>query len=140
MLLSRIAIDYFRSLYNVDLHLKPITIIIGPNASGKSNLFKAFRFVYDGVSGELNDWRKYDAQIDDLIWYGLNASGERPSNIDFKMIFDRSEKKKQFHISYQLNLLGEDYWTVNKEELTLNKSDEEAIVYFQRERDVVLRL
>lgn len=44
-MLTRIEIDGFKSFENFGLDLQPLTAIVGPNASGKSNLFDALRFV-----------------------------------------------------------------------------------------------
>ena len=91
MHLSRLVIRRFRSLYDVDLALKPLTIIIGPNASGKSNLFKALRFLRDGVAGDRLEWQAYDSQIDHLLWYGVDAYGNRPRMLHFTCEFSASD-------------------------------------------------
>jgi predicted ATPase len=44
-MLTRIEIDGFKTFENFGLDLRPLTAIVGPNASGKSNLFDALRFV-----------------------------------------------------------------------------------------------
>ena len=44
-MLTRIEIDGFKSFESFALDLAPFTAIVGPNASGKSNLFDALRFV-----------------------------------------------------------------------------------------------
>jgi predicted ATPase len=44
-MLTRIEIDGFKSFHGFGLDLKPFTAIVGPNASGKSNLFDALRFL-----------------------------------------------------------------------------------------------
>jgi predicted ATPase len=44
-MLTRIEIDGFKSFENFGLDLQPLTAIVGPNASGKSNLFDALRFL-----------------------------------------------------------------------------------------------
>jgi len=85
MNLTKVKIQNFRSLYDVELELKPITILIGPNASGKSNLFKALRLIYDGVAGDIKDWQAYSAQLDHLLWYG--HGGDQRSN-QLKFMFD----------------------------------------------------
>jgi predicted ATPase len=87
MYLSRLQIQRFRSLYDVDLALKPLTIIIGPNASGKSNLFKALRFLHDAVAGDRLEWQAYDSQIDHLLWYGTDEYGNRPQTMTFACEF-----------------------------------------------------
>ena len=44
-MLTRIEISGFKSFENFGLNLRPLTAIVGPNASGKSNLFDALRFL-----------------------------------------------------------------------------------------------
>jgi predicted ATPase len=44
-MLTRIEIDGFKSFQKFGLDLGPLTAIVGPNASGKSNLFDALRFL-----------------------------------------------------------------------------------------------
>lgn len=44
-MLTRIEIDGFKSFERFGLDLQPLTAVVGPNASGKSNLFDALRFV-----------------------------------------------------------------------------------------------
>lgn len=72
----------------MQLQLKPLNLIIGPNASGKSNVFKGLRFLHDAVSGDIRDWRAYDSQIDDLRWFGVDEFGERPEEIEISVGFD----------------------------------------------------
>lgn len=88
MYLTHLRIQHFRSLYDVRLKLKPLTIFIGPNASGKSNLFKALRFLHDAVAGDRQEWEAYGSQIDELLWYGLDESGvNRPETLAFTCEF-----------------------------------------------------
>lgn len=44
-MLTRIEIDGFKTFEGFELDLKPLTAVVGPNASGKSNLFDALRFL-----------------------------------------------------------------------------------------------
>ena len=44
-MLTRIEIDGFKTFEGFALDLEPLTAIVGPNASGKSNLFDALRFL-----------------------------------------------------------------------------------------------
>ena len=44
-MLTRIEIDGFKSFENFSLDLQPFTVIVGPNATGKSNLFDALRLL-----------------------------------------------------------------------------------------------
>lgn len=44
-MITRIEIDGFKTFQNFAVDLQPFTAIVGPNASGKSNLFDALRFL-----------------------------------------------------------------------------------------------
>ena len=44
-MITRIEIDGFKTFDNFKLDLRPFTAVVGPNASGKSNLFDAIKFV-----------------------------------------------------------------------------------------------
>jgi len=44
-MLRRVRIEGYKSLQSIELELCPLTLIVGPNASGKSNLFDALRLL-----------------------------------------------------------------------------------------------
>ncbi|MGZ8371488.1 MAG: AAA family ATPase, partial [Rhodoplanes sp.] len=54
-MLIRIEIDGFKSFKDLKLDLQPFTVVAGPNASGKSNLFDALRFLSQLASSDLSD-------------------------------------------------------------------------------------
>jgi len=89
LLLKRLEIQRFRSLYDVSLPLKPINIFIGPNGSGKSNLIAFFRFLYDMVTDPIASQR-YRPQARDLIWYGLEE-GERVRDFQVTLYLEYSD-------------------------------------------------
>ena len=43
--LGQVHIENFLSLRDVDLPLKPLTVLVGPNASGKSNVLRALSYL-----------------------------------------------------------------------------------------------
>ena len=40
-MIRRVKIQGYKSLKDIEVELQPLTVIIGPNAAGKSNLFDA---------------------------------------------------------------------------------------------------
>lgn len=48
--ITRIRAKNFRSIRNLDMEVGPLTVLVGPNASGKSNVLDALRFIRDAVS------------------------------------------------------------------------------------------
>jgi len=47
VILERIRISNFRSIGEIDVEISPLTVLVGPNASGKSNILDALQFVKD---------------------------------------------------------------------------------------------
>jgi predicted ATPase len=109
MNLTQVGAHFFRSLYAAELSLKPLTLIIGPNGSGKTNLFKALRFLYIGVAGDAKDWRSYDAFSDDLVWYGKDAQGHRSGSFSISLGFGDSalEYEATFQAAGEIEILRE---------------------------------
>lgn len=54
-MITRIEIDGFKTFENFGLDLRPFTTIVGPNASGKSNLFDAIKFVSRLAQTDIRD-------------------------------------------------------------------------------------
>lgn len=53
-LLERVQITNYKSIGACDVHLKPLTIVVGRNGAGKSNFLDALRFVADGLQTSLD--------------------------------------------------------------------------------------
>ena len=51
--LLRLKVNNFRSLRDVDLSLRPLTVLVGPNGAGKSNLLDVIAFLGDSVRDDL---------------------------------------------------------------------------------------
>ena len=52
-MIRRIAIDGYKSLQGVETSLEPLTVVIGPNAAGKSNLLDAIGLLSRTAEGDL---------------------------------------------------------------------------------------
>ena len=48
--ITRVRAKNYRSIRELDLELGPLTVLVGPNASGKSNVLDVLRFIRDAVS------------------------------------------------------------------------------------------
>ena len=62
--ITHIRARNFRSLGNVDVPLAPLTVLVGPNGSGKTNVLNVLRFLATTVRFDLNaalqQWRGFD--------------------------------------------------------------------------------
>ncbi len=83
--LTRIEIDGFKTFERFGLDLQPLTAIVGPNASGKSNLFDALRFLsllaqhdirtaMQGLRGEPEElFRKLSTGLTDTMSFAVEV-------------------------------------------------------------------
>jgi predicted ATPase len=79
-MLTRIEIDGFKSFEHFSLDLSPFVVILGPNASGKSNLFDAIQFLSNLASKDLREAVSgLRGEVDELFRY------ERPGESVNKM-------------------------------------------------------
>ncbi len=76
--LEKVHIENYLSLRDVSLPLKPLTILVGPNASGKSNILSALGFLNTMMIAEQLPPAEF---IQGSLWAG---AGEE-SNIAFKL-------------------------------------------------------
>jgi predicted ATPase len=58
MLITRLQLKNWRNFRKVDIHLRERVFVIGPNASGKSNLLDVFRFLRDVAKPEGGGFQK----------------------------------------------------------------------------------
>jgi len=55
MKISKITIQNFRSIKNAEIQLSDFNIFVGQNNSGKTNLFEALEFFFNGFKGDVNE-------------------------------------------------------------------------------------
>jgi|WetSurMetagenome_2_1015567.scaffolds.fasta_scaffold00031_45 predicted ATP-dependent endonuclease of OLD family len=60
--IKKFSVDYYRSLYNFNIDLDTLSIVIGRNSSGKSSVFKALQLLLDESASHhidlQHDWSK----------------------------------------------------------------------------------
>jgi predicted ATPase len=83
-MLKKLVIHHFKSLENVEIDISDITVLVGNNASGKSNVIDAIRFVRDAFTNGL------DRAFGDR--HGIESvrqwSPTRPYRLSFALLFD----------------------------------------------------
>jgi len=53
--ITHLKVRNFRSLSDIDLHLEPLTVFVGQNSAGKSNIIDSLRFVRDAMTRGLDN-------------------------------------------------------------------------------------
>jgi len=65
-LISRVTIENFKSIGEpgVDLELKPLTLLVGPNGGGKSSILEAIAVaIQDAPGGTLTNFQSWEAIV-----------------------------------------------------------------------------
>jgi predicted ATPase len=85
-LFESIHIQGFRRLYDVDLKLKPLNVVIGANGCGKTSLLEVFSLLAASASGRLketlNDLGGIDANLTNL----MTAKGDKARCVAFNLM------------------------------------------------------
>jgi len=105
--LEKVHIKNFLSLRDVELPLKPLTVLVGPNASGKSNILNALNLLNDMMKEEELPPVEF---IQNRLWAG------EASHITFQI----QAKVKEISALYELKLKAESDNPVVAEELLVN--------------------
>lgn len=72
---DRVKVAGFRSIAQLDLHLRPINILIGPNGAGKSNFLEVFTLVQQLATGHLQEYVHWHGGANRLLH---NGQGRTP--------------------------------------------------------------
>jgi predicted ATPase len=54
MAVSRLWVDQYRSLVELSIDLRRLTVVQGENATGKTNVYRALHLMSRGAGGELS--------------------------------------------------------------------------------------
>ena len=96
--LDRVCLENCLSMRNVFLPLKPLTVLVGPNASGKSNVLSAlrlFKFMIQPDFPTPTEWLQnfFWAGEADHLSFNLNAIvNETPANYEIKIKADAENR------------------------------------------------
>ena len=82
--IRRIQVENFKSYRNLDVTLGRLNVLIGANASGKSNFVEIFRFLHDIATYGLND----AISLQGGAQYLLNVHSERERRLSVAITAD----------------------------------------------------
>ena len=123
-MIRSIQFRHFKSLDDGELRLGPVTILIGPNASGKSNVIGAFRFLSEAISADVETAVARLGGIEDSVFW--QASGGTFSlQVDY-FVPDPSAPNSRADMRYHVEVGSYDgRAAVLKEELRLKSNRSE---------------
>jgi predicted ATPase len=104
--LKQMQIKNFLSLHEVSLPFKPLTVLVGANGSGKSNILKTLLMLHRMM---LREKLPDSSTIQSWTW-----AGDLQSQIDFKMEVESDDNRAIYHLVLQAERL------IHTEELLVN--------------------
>ena len=81
--LSAIHVRGFRSIANLELTLRPLNVLIGPNGVGKSNFIELFGLVRKVMTGQLQLYTRQRGGANRILHYGR----KRTEQLDVEILF-----------------------------------------------------
>lgn len=95
--LTKIHAEGFRSLRSVDLELGPVTVLIGANGSGKSNLLTLLQMVPLMRTQSLQRFVEERGRASSFLHYGPTVSSQMSVSLDFE---ERSRTRYSATLGY----------------------------------------
>jgi len=118
-------VSNFKSLKTLDIRLRPLNVLSGPNMSGKSNILDVFRFLYElifpqagGVQG-LSYALAQRGGVNEVLWKG---GDDKLISIALNGV-DDSDPTSQSQFEYKIELLTGigDFVTIQTESLVVER-------------------
>src|SRR5713226_5347234 len=98
-MITKLKVRNFLSLKNVDLGLRPLNVLVGPNMAGKSNLIESLRFLQDALSRQMSDVPPFNHAFStrggfhEVVWKGhpegpiaFEVEAELPESFKYEFV------------------------------------------------------
>ncbi|MFD8661758.1 AAA family ATPase [Streptomyces globisporus] len=121
--LLELHVENFRSLRDVTVPLGPLTVLVGPNGVGKSNVLKVFDFLADIIRTDLQPALDTRGGFDEVAFWG----GAKPPT------FMRVQLKATWTSNSTLNAPDEYSLTIRRRSLPSNRDSSRAAYTLSRE-------
>lgn len=74
--LTELAVSGYRSLRRIRLPVERLSVFVGANGTGKTNLYRALQLVQSAAAGTLSQSLAAEGGFDSVFWAGLRQKGE----------------------------------------------------------------
>ncbi|MDB6072088.1 MAG: chromosome segregation protein [Verrucomicrobiales bacterium] len=134
LFLQRLTLQNYRSIGSCSIRLAPLTFLVGPNASGKSNCLDAIRFVADALRTSLDHAIRERGSINEV----RRRSGGHPVNFAIRLDFMMPDSSTG-HYSFKIGAQNSGGFEIVAEELSIKPTNREALHYYRVERGNVTK-
>lgn len=92
-LIGEVAAAAYRSLRSIRFPLRPLSVFVGANGTGKTNLYRSLQLVQAAASGTLSRMLAAEGGMDSALWAG-KRSARQPARIRLSVILDSNGAPK----------------------------------------------
>lgn len=96
-MIKRLRVKNYKSLKYLDLQLKPLTVLVGANNAGKSNILDAFQFLGEFVQQGQGAVNKRGG-FPDMVWDGQLEGHGISLDIDGEITIQSQRRRFSYHI------------------------------------------
>ena len=112
--LKRVVLRNWKSIGFCDVHLQPLTYLVGANGSGKSNFLEALHFVRDALSSSIDNALNERGGLAEV----RRRSSGHPTNFGIRLEFVLKDGKNG-HYAFNIGALADRGYEVQTEECVL---------------------
>ena len=95
---ARIRIRNFKCLEDIEIELKPLTLLFGPNGSGKSSFIKALMFFSKNIfNSNANTIFNIDSELDLNNYHDIVTN----NNVDKSIIFEYTKGNDNYNLRFE---------------------------------------
>ena len=127
-MLHSIKIKNYRSLKNIELELTPLTVLIGPNASGKSNLLDIFSLFSEAAYGVLGNALNKRGGFSNLVY-----RSQMQKEISFQFDFSFSESEIKDITRYEIQMQQQGAYCIIENEIISQLNNSDISILLKRE-------
>src|SRR6516162_1503040 len=76
MPISAVSISGYRSIKNIRFPMGPLTVFVGKNGVGKTNLYRALHLLHSAANGQITRHVAEDGGVESVLWEGAHRTRE----------------------------------------------------------------
>jgi hypothetical protein len=117
-LITRLVVKNYRSLADIDVALSPLTVLVGQNGTGKSNLIDVLRFVRDALTDGFESALESRGGFDDTrCWFA-----DEHEDVSIQLDFSTPDCSGEYGFAF--GQVDGNQVAIKSEELSITKGNE----------------
>ncbi len=140
MKLQEIEISGYRSIDDLKLELSNVTVLVGANGCGKSNIYQSINLIASAATGQFARRIAEEGGMQSIIWAGGRKKNEKP-RVRMSVTYDELKYSLEFGIIPISERVGLPYFSRDpdiKEEILEIDSGRKMVTLLKRKRSSIV--